>query len=145
MPGWISMEVYLVLKSSIKVEINNAQSNYSLQDVKVESIVKARVGRNSLAWLLLIHSLLQMVLPESMATHAFCHALYEWEKSNKNMQTRREWGWPHAAYFLACLRILKVSRHGLESECTFAYFRSRFYHSIPATLTGEKTWRTLSV
>lgn len=66
-------------------------------------------------------------------------------KSNKNMQARRVWGWPHAAYFLACWCILKVSRRGLESECTCAYFWSRFSHSTLATLTGGKTWRTLSV
>lgn len=87
--------IYLVLKSSIKVEINHAQSNYSLQDVKVESIVKASVGWNSLAWLLLIHSLLQMVLPESMATHAYCHALYEWEKKQQKYAGQERMGGGH--------------------------------------------------
>lgn len=120
------MEVCLVLKSSIKVEINHAQSNYSLQDVKVESIVKACVGRNSLAWLLPIHSLLQMVLPEIWPHMRFVMLCMSGRKSNKNMQARRAWGWPHAAYFLACLRILRSPAAGLKANAPVPIFGADF-------------------
>lgn len=94
--------IRLVLLEKTKEEINHARSNYSIQDVKVESIVKACVGRNSLAQLLLIHSLLQIVLPETMATHAFCHALYEWEKKQQKYAGQESMGVATCSIF-SCL------------------------------------------
>lgn len=88
--------------SSVREDLR--ENNYSLQDVKVESIVKACVGRNSLAWLLLIHSLLQMVLTETMATLAFCHALYEWEKKQQKYAGQDSMGVATCSIF-SCLLV----------------------------------------
>lgn len=119
--------IYLVLKSSIKVEINHAQSNYLLQDVKVESIVKASVGWNSLAWLLLIHSLLQMVLPETMATHAFCHALYEWEKKQQKYAGQERMGGGHMQHiFLPVCAFSRSPAAGLKANAPVPIFGADF-------------------